>query len=125
MLGSLFRAPVAVWSSEVASLTFRPAWSTPLTWEVRPWAIAYPAASSAAELMRRPEDRRCIAVLTALLEACRLRWVSIAETLVRIERDISVHLHGVMVLGFVPRWLLAAGLSGYRPSGGGLEGLIR
>src|SRR5579875_2212491 len=50
--------------------------------------MAYPAASSAAVLMRRPEDRRCIAVETASLDWSRLRWVSIAEMLVRIERDI-------------------------------------
>src|SRR5579884_873821 len=44
--------------------------------------------------MRRPEDRRCIAWATASLEASRLRWVSIAEMLVRMERDISWHLRG-------------------------------
>src|SRR5947208_8637767 len=42
--------------------------------------------------------------------------------LVRIERDICLHLHGVCRLGFVPRLLLAAGLSGYRPGAGALEG---
>src|SRR5437588_12239440 len=37
--------------------------------------------------MRRPDDRRCMAVATWSLEVRRLRWVSIAEMFVRIERD--------------------------------------
>ena len=40
MLWTLFSALSAVWTIEAASLTFRPAWVRPLTWEVRPWAIA-------------------------------------------------------------------------------------
>src|ERR1700733_9582925 len=70
--------------------------------------------------MRRPEDRRCIAVETALLELFRLISVCIAEVLVRIERDI-VTPPWCDRFGLVPRLLLAAGLSGYRPRGDALE----
>src|SRR5579884_1798061 len=84
----------AVCTIETASPTLRLAWSRPFTWAERPWLIEYPAASSAAVLIRRPDDRRCIAVATASLEASRLRCVSIAEMFVRIERDISYHLRG-------------------------------
>src|SRR5580704_5898423 len=121
MLWTLFSALSAVWTIEVASLTFCPACCRPLTCVVRPWLIAYPAASSAAELIRRPEDRRCIAVETALLELFRLICVCIADVLVRIERDI-VTPPWCGRFGVVPRLLLAAGLSGYRPVRRALEG---
>src|ERR1700733_5274456 len=71
--------------------------------------------------MRRPEDRRCIAVETASLELFRLICVCIADELVRIERDI-VTPPWCGRFGVVPRLLLAAGLSGYRPVRPALEG---
>src|ERR1700729_4345559 len=71
--------------------------------------------------MRRPEDRRSIAVETALLELFRLICVCIADVLVRIERDIF-YTSVVWSFGVVPRLLLAAGLSGYRPRCRALEG---
>src|SRR5476651_1605368 len=52
-------APPAVCASEMASFALFTAWFVPLIWVVNWLLIAKPAASSAALLMRRPEDRRC------------------------------------------------------------------
>src|SRR5579875_2552472 len=71
MFWMLFSELEAVCTIEMASLALLLAWSRPLTWEVRPSEIAYPAASSAALLMRRPEDRRSIDVETAFEEFSR------------------------------------------------------
>src|SRR3954470_8484474 len=53
-------------------------------------AIDRPAASSFDELMRRPEDRRCIDVASDICEPDRLRWASIDAMLVLIERDMMI-----------------------------------
>ncbi len=58
----------------------------PRTCEFMRSAIDRPAASSLDELMRRPEDRRCIDVASEACEPDRLRWASIEAMLVLIER---------------------------------------
>ncbi len=58
------RAPSVVWASEMPSLAFEDAWFRPLIWLVMRLAMAWPAASSLAELILLPEDRRSIAVLS-------------------------------------------------------------
>jgi hypothetical protein len=56
MLVTSFIAPSATWIIEIASLALRTAWFKPLICEVIFEEIAKPAASSFAELMRRPVD---------------------------------------------------------------------
>ncbi len=51
-----FRAPSAVWTTLTPSWALRVAWRRPLTWARRPWLMTSPDASSAALLMRYPED---------------------------------------------------------------------
>ncbi len=51
-------APPAVCASDTASFALLIAWFVPLTCVVNCWPIARPAASSAALLMRRPDDKR-------------------------------------------------------------------
>ena len=58
-------APSAVCASEMPSLALRIAWLMPRICAVIELAMARPAASSRAELMRLPEDRRSIAVRRA------------------------------------------------------------
>src|SRR6202035_1826274 len=70
---SVDNAPPAVWDSEIASFAFLTAWFVPLIWVVKFEAIARPAASSAALLILRPEDKRCSACDNDDLEAVRLR----------------------------------------------------
>ena len=54
--------PSAVWVSDIASLAFLIAMFRPRICESMREEMLRPAASSAAELMRVPVDRRCIAV---------------------------------------------------------------
>jgi hypothetical protein len=79
-------APSAVWASEMPSLELRMATFMPRTCEFMRSAMARPAASSFAELIRRPDDRRCIDVASEACELDRLRWASIDAMLVLIER---------------------------------------
>ncbi|MCY1307460.1 hypothetical protein D9M70_573850 [compost metagenome] len=72
-------APSAVCSMEMASPVLRVATSMPRDWALRRVAICRPAASSAAELMRRPVPRRCWLVLSWPLVLFRLVWVTRAE----------------------------------------------
>src|ERR1700761_2335501 len=65
-------APEAVWASETPSLALREAWLIPLICEVMLWVMAYPAASSAAVLIRKPEDNCCRAELSVLPDEVRL-----------------------------------------------------
>src|SRR5450631_2726063 len=66
-------APPAVWASETASLALFTAWLVPLICVVKSVAIARPAASSAALLIFKPEDKRCSAWDNVDLDAVRLR----------------------------------------------------
>ncbi|OIQ88334.1 hypothetical protein GALL_297710 [mine drainage metagenome] len=72
LLSTVLSAPSAVCDSEIASLALRTAWSRPLIWAVIRSEIAMPAASSAALLMRRPEERRCSEVCRVLCDFDRL-----------------------------------------------------
>src|ERR1700759_1976980 len=71
--------------------------------------------------MGRPDDRRCIACDTALLDLLRPSSVCIAVVLVRIERDMFTP-PWCGRFSLVPRRLLATGLPGYRLGDGSLEG---
>ena len=62
----------------------------PRTCEFMRSAIDRPAASSLDELMRRPEDRRCIDVASDICEPDRLRWASMDAMLVLIERVMMI-----------------------------------
>ena len=53
-------APSATWIIEIASFAFLTAWVRPLIWEFILDVIANPAASSLAELILRPVDKRSI-----------------------------------------------------------------
>ena len=77
-------APSAVWASEMPSLALRIATLMPRTCVFMRSAIARPAASSFAELTRRPEDRRCIEVASDACEVLRLRCAFSEATLVLI-----------------------------------------
>jgi hypothetical protein len=63
MLVTSSSEPCAVCASEMPSLAFFTPWLSALICEVIEVEIARPAASSAAELMRLPVDRRVIAWL--------------------------------------------------------------
>ena len=82
-----FSAPSAVCTSEMPSCALRLAWAVPRIWARMPSEIARPAASSAARLMRRPEDSFSIDFDSAIDV---LRQVA-----VRVERlDVRVHAKG-------------------------------
>ena len=51
-------AASATLASEIPEFAFWPPWVRPLIWFCRRVEIARPAESSAAVLMRRPDDRR-------------------------------------------------------------------
>ena len=82
-------APSAVCASEMPSLAFRMATLVPLICAFIRSAMARPAASSEAELMRRPEDRRCIDVASDICAVPRLRWAFSELMLVLIVRDMK------------------------------------
>src|SRR4051812_28657425 len=67
MLVTSLSAPSAVCASEIPSFALRIAWLMPRTCDVIELEIARPAASSLAELMRLPVDRRSMAVWRAAL----------------------------------------------------------
>jgi hypothetical protein len=86
------RPASAVCAAEMPSLALRMATVMPRDWEVMFSAMARPAASSLALLTRRPEDRRCKAVLRSPCEAFRLRWAFSEATLVLMTCGISFSL---------------------------------
>ena len=69
MLVTSLSAPSAVCAMEMPSLALRMPWLMPRTCAVMLVAMARPAASSLAELMRLPVESRSMAVPRALL-AC-------------------------------------------------------
>ena len=79
-----FVAPSAVWIKEIASPAFRTAWFKLRIWWVMRVAIAIPAASSRAELMRLPVDNCCIATVCARPDELRAICENNALTLVLI-----------------------------------------
>src|SRR5450631_3808440 len=81
-------APPAVWASETASFALLTAWLVPLIWVVKFVAIARPAASSAALLIFKPEDKRCSACDKVDLEGVKLRCAFSESMLVFSVRGI-------------------------------------
>ena len=73
MLPAAPRAPSVTWASEIPSLALRTAWFRPRIWLVKRSEMAKPAASSLALLMRSPEDRRWMEVLSEDWLALKLR----------------------------------------------------
>ena len=61
-VGGGLEAPSVVCASEMPSLALRTAWFRPRIWALKRSEMARPAASSLALLMRRPDDRRWMAV---------------------------------------------------------------
>ncbi|MNR39757.1 hypothetical protein D3C85_1579890 [compost metagenome] len=59
----------------------------PLTCAVMRLAMAWPAASSLALLMRMPEDRRSMAVVRLALEVLRFFW-AICEVMLVLITDM-------------------------------------
>ena len=75
-------APSAVCTTEMPSWVLRTACFMPPICERRPSEMARPAASSAARLMRKPEERRSSDLLIWSLVTDRLRYEFSAATLV-------------------------------------------
>src|ERR1051325_1686320 len=67
-------ADSVVCAIEMPSLALRTAWFRPLIWVVKRVEMARPAASSLALLMRMPDERRSMAVLSLLCVLARLFW---------------------------------------------------
>ena len=84
MLVTSFSAPSAVCASAMPSLALRMPWLMPRTCAVIEVAMARPAASSLALLMRLPVDRRSIAVPSILLAEFEALAARIALILVLI-----------------------------------------
>jgi len=66
-------APSAVWTTLMPSWALRAATFRPPTWERRPSEIARPAASSAARLIRKPDDSFSSDLLRSFWVLLRLR----------------------------------------------------
>ena len=84
MLETSPSAPSAVWAKLMPSFELRTAWFMPRICAVIDEAMARPAASSLAELMRLPLDRRSIAVCNCWLATRPPFWARNAEVLVLI-----------------------------------------
>ncbi len=91
----MFPAPAsalsATWDSEMPSLALRAAWFIPRICEVNRSEMARPAASSLALLMRRPEDRRWMEVLSDDWLRLRLRW-AVSELMLVLMVDAMAEL---------------------------------
>jgi len=75
---------------EMPSLALRTAWSRPRICDVMRLAIARPAESSAAELMRLPVESCSMADVSARLLTFRACWATRALVLVLItDMDLS------------------------------------
>ena len=88
MLWTSVSAPSAVWTIEMPSWAFRPAWLRPRTWARSFSLMARPAASSAARLMRRPEESFSTDLPKFTAVALRLRCALRASTLVLMRIPI-------------------------------------
>jgi hypothetical protein len=78
-------APSAVWTIEMASWAFRVAWFRPRTCARSFSLMARPAASSAARLMRRPDESFSTDLPKAMAVIPRFRWALRASMLVLIR----------------------------------------
>src|SRR3989344_4519407 len=67
-------APSSTCAREIPSFALRTAWFRPRIWLVKRSEIARPAASSLALLIRKPDDRRWMAVFSDIWLVPRLRW---------------------------------------------------
>ena len=86
MLVDSCMAPSAVWARLMPSLALRAAWLRPRICEVIRSEMARPAASSLAELMRRPELSRCIEVARSPCDLARFLWAFRDATFVLIVK---------------------------------------
>ena len=80
--------PSAIWATLMPSCTLLLAWVRPLIWLVRPWLIARPDESSAALLMRRPDESWANALFRFVWFMFRLLYAFSAATLVLMTRLI-------------------------------------
>ena len=81
-------APSAICATLMPSCELLTAWVMPLIWLVRPWLIDRPAASSAALLIRRPDESWVNASDSLAWFMFRLLYALSAATLVLIRRLI-------------------------------------
>src|SRR3984893_16305124 len=88
---SVDSAPPAVCASETASFALLTAWFTPLICAVKFELIARPAASSAALLMRKPEDKRCNACDNVAFELVKLRC-ALSESILVLSVNGTIDL---------------------------------
>src|SRR4051794_6235563 len=92
MLATSFSAPSAVWTTEMPSCALLTAWPMPPICALMFWLITRPDASSAAELIREPDESFCKLLETAESVADRLRYASNAVTLVLTRRLMRTEL---------------------------------
>ena len=109
MSETLPSAPSAVCDNDTASLALRIATFIPLTCAFMRSAIARPAESSLALLMRMPDDRRCTAWLRAPCEPPRLRCTLSDARLVLIMLGILYLLYAG---GWNPKFRFLTDLNG-------------
>ena len=93
-------APSVVCATEIPSLALRAAWVRPLILEVKRLAIAWPAASSFALLIRKPEDRRSIELDSADWFLLILFWV-ISERLLVLMTCAMIRYPILQVVDYV------------------------
>ena len=86
------RAPSAVCTTEMPSWALRAATLRPPTCERRPSEIARPAASSAARLMRKPDESFSSDLLRSFCVLDRLRYELTAAMFWLIERPMMIFL---------------------------------
>src|SRR5262245_9407336 len=89
MLWTSSRLPSAVCTIDTPSWMLRCAWARPLIWPRIFSEMPRPAASSAALLMRRPEDRRSIDWASLSDVWARWRCAAIASTLLLMRRAMG------------------------------------
>src|SRR3954468_20633009 len=88
--------PSAVWTSETASCALRSAWPSPRTWPRSRSLIDRPAASSAARLIREPDDSFSIDFESFELVAIRFRWALNASMLLLMRSAICFLLDATL-----------------------------
>src|SRR3954451_23519872 len=109
-------APSAVCTTLVPSWVLRTAWVRPPICERRPSEMARPAASSAALLMRKPEDSRSSDLFIEFWVVLRLRYAFSAATLVLTLRP-TVFLLGIGSRGCPAASVLRVACTGNYGSG--------
>ena len=89
MLETSLRPPSAVCASEIPSKLLRRAWSRDRVCARMRSEICRPAASSAAEAIRRPDDRRLKLLKMLSLARARFRWLWMLAIFVLMGSDIG------------------------------------